>query len=225
MATLSPKEIAVCIAAADWGPAGNQQKVIKFLDTAIAVCKAESGGRTNAVSSTGDYGLWQINKQAHPDAFAEGDERLNDPFYNTTVAKDIWQAGQSGRDPWDAWTGTYKSGKHRAYLGSGARAYRYLQSLSERDFYLERNRISVKSGSGRVQLGELQEYADIPTDPLGKIGFWFKHGFDDFGDKLVTGAKSAGFFLLAIVLVILGVLFLLKDSAGRRVFDALKVIK
>ncbi|HWV44721.1 MAG TPA: transglycosylase SLT domain-containing protein, partial [Nitrospira sp.] len=112
---MTDNEIAVLISLNNWGPGpGNSAAAIKFLDTAIAICRAESGGNPNAVSNTGDYGLWQINKAAHPQYFppkAQGGY-IWDPLSNTYVAKTIYAAA-GGWSPWS----TYKNGSYKAHLG------------------------------------------------------------------------------------------------------------
>lgn len=49
-------------------------------DYAVAIAKCESGLRPWAKSRTGDHGLWQINKRAHPDISAK---QAYDPEWST----------------------------------------------------------------------------------------------------------------------------------------------
>jgi len=59
MTQLSPADVGMVVKDAGFSGSSAQQM------TAIAL--AESGGRTDAVSKTGDYGLFQINLASHPD--------------------------------------------------------------------------------------------------------------------------------------------------------------
>lgn len=104
---LSDRQIAG--AAAQAGFTGSD------LVTAVAVALAESGGNPRAVSSTGDYGLWQINR-VHAELLASGD-RFN-PADNARMAYRVWMdAGRSWR-PWVAYT----TGRHLAYVGRARKA-------------------------------------------------------------------------------------------------------
>jgi len=81
--------------------------------TAAAVALAESGGRTDAISPTGDYGPWQINRLAHPDLFRQ--YIWNDPsgLQNAKMAFSVWSAAGGSWSPWS----TYKSGRYKLFLG------------------------------------------------------------------------------------------------------------
>ncbi len=78
--------------------------------TAAAVAMAESRGRVNAISVTGDYGLWQINARAHPNYDRT---KLLEPAYNAAAMAAIAHSGRG----WANWT-TYRSGAYRQYLPS-----------------------------------------------------------------------------------------------------------
>lgn len=79
------------------------------LDVAAAVAMAESRGRTSAVSSTGDYGLWQINHRWHPTY--DTARLLSDPAYNASAMAAISKGGTD----WQPWT-TFKTGAYKAFL-------------------------------------------------------------------------------------------------------------
>lgn len=85
--------------------------------TAIAVAWAESHGDPNAVSSTGDYGVWQINLAAHKDLNLSG-EQLKNADINARAAYKIWQQAK-GFTPWT----TYKRGSHAVYMAQATIAY------------------------------------------------------------------------------------------------------
>lgn len=81
--------------------------------TAAAVALAESNGRTDAVSPTGDYGPWQINMRAHPALFQQ--YIWNDPTgaQNAKMAFIVWQQAGGSFSPWS----TYKSGRYKLFIG------------------------------------------------------------------------------------------------------------
>ena len=69
---------------------------------AAAIALAESGGHPREISSTNDWGLWQINAPSHPTMYTL------DPGRNTTAAIKISSNGRN----WSPWV-TYQTG---AYL-------------------------------------------------------------------------------------------------------------
>jgi len=79
------------------------------LEEGWAIVMRESGGRDDAISSTGDYGWFQFNRAAWRKAEWWDDRKLLDPRYNAQVA---WTVSQKGTTwyPWDI------DGKGR-YLG------------------------------------------------------------------------------------------------------------
>ncbi len=77
------------------------------LIVAIAVAGAESNYNATSVSPTGDYGLWQINKAAHPQMMTN----VFDPNQNARYAYQISAAGTN----WGAWS-AYKNGAYRSHL-------------------------------------------------------------------------------------------------------------
>lgn len=71
---------------------------------AVAVVLAESGGRTDAVSPSADYGLWQIN-QIHLRELGYTEQQLFDPNNNAWAAIQISGNGTNW-GPWcTAWIG------------------------------------------------------------------------------------------------------------------------
>lgn len=70
------------------------------VNTAIAICKAESGGRTNVVSATHDFGLMQIS-HVHKDMVNGQLTRLFDPSTNIRIAYSLYSA--NGWQPWSAY--------------------------------------------------------------------------------------------------------------------------
>ncbi|HEV8275292.1 MAG TPA: transglycosylase SLT domain-containing protein [Streptosporangiaceae bacterium] len=91
--------------------------------TAVAVARAESGGRPcahNPVPPDDSYGLWQINMlgQLGPDRRAALGLRSNRDLYDPAVnARAAFRISAGGRD-WSPWT-TFTRGTFRAFLGGG----------------------------------------------------------------------------------------------------------
>lgn len=70
-----------------------------FYAIATQVSLAESGGRSDAISPSGDYGYWQINRRWH-----FGDGIINDnnwQNFNVQVAE-MWKLSGGGHN-WAAW--------------------------------------------------------------------------------------------------------------------------
>lgn len=78
---------------------------------AAAIAMAESGGNPGAISSTGDYGLWQINARSWPQFDSR---RLLEPAYNARAMATIYKG--SGWTPW----ATYKNGRYRSFIPSSS---------------------------------------------------------------------------------------------------------
>src|SRR4051794_21086585 len=96
---LTPTEIGAVIASTAWG--FKEKDWTQFLDVAIAVCLAESGGKPANIggpnsNGTMDYGLWQINSIHAKEFSGNSDAGLNawdhrlEPVPNTLMAKKIY---------------------------------------------------------------------------------------------------------------------------------------
>lgn len=70
------------------------------LRIAWAIAMRESGGRANAISSTGDYGVFQFNRAAHSDQPWWNSAKMLDRDYNIMIAYEISQEGKTFY-PWD----------------------------------------------------------------------------------------------------------------------------
>lgn len=96
-----------------------------YADIAAAIALAESGGDTRSVSTTNDYGLWQINIDEHPE-YRDDPTSLFDPATNVRAAMAI----SSGGSNWRPWCTAYSDGacgsRGGVYLGAGAPFYGYL---------------------------------------------------------------------------------------------------
>ena len=72
----------------------------KGLKIAWAIAMRESGGRANAISSTGDYGVFQFNRAAHSGQPWWDTAKMLDRNYNIMIAYQISQGGRTFY-PWD----------------------------------------------------------------------------------------------------------------------------
>lgn len=86
------------------------------LVTAIAIALAESGGNSQAISRTGDYGIWQIHWASHQN-LGYSQQQLLIPATNAAAMVTISQNGTN----WNPWT-TYTTGAYKAYLGQAQNA-------------------------------------------------------------------------------------------------------
>ena len=81
--------------------------------TATAVCLAESGGIPDDISSTHDYGLWQIHASAWPElmtAKVMASGSWKDPAVNAGFAYHIYKI-----QGWKAWA-AYNNGRYKKFL-------------------------------------------------------------------------------------------------------------
>ena len=72
----------------------------KGLRIAWAIAMRESGGRANAISSTGDYGVFQFNRAAWGKQPWWNTTKMLDRDYNIMIAYNISQQGKTFY-PWD----------------------------------------------------------------------------------------------------------------------------
>lgn len=79
------------------------------VSTAVAICKAESGGNADALSTTCDRGLMQINC-VHADMVGGDLTKLYDPTTNIQIAYRIYSA-----HGWSAWS-TFNSQRYLAFF-------------------------------------------------------------------------------------------------------------
>jgi hypothetical protein len=210
MPTLTGEQIGVLIYAnKKWGPGGDAKTVVKFLDTAIAIALAESGGNTDAVSQTGDYGLYQINRAAHADLFAN--HTWNDPASNTDMARIVWENAGKSFSPWT----TYKTGAYKSHLGYGQKVYDKLEpmvhSKNTSGIQALLNTIPlVGPAAGAAAAGLGAAGVNIPT-PTGIAGI-VSGALSDLMTWLSTAFLSIGAALLAALLIVLGFWFLVSNT-------------
>lgn len=224
---LDPRQIGILIyECGTWGPGGSDARVVKFMDTAIAVAYGESGWNTRAKNASGATGLWQIMPELHAakvvqanaffrdDIWSEDeiklgfgknwvDKDLFDPLVNTKVANLIYdEAEAAGRDPWSPWEAyNKKTAKFRAGLGHGADVYGYLSVTLEHE--------------KAVALAELMGSV-IPGGVLIGAGSNVLETAQDWGDWIKANLVNAAYFILAVALLILGIVVIVSGTkAGK----------
>jgi hypothetical protein len=85
------------------------------LRIAWAIAMRESGGKANAISSTGDYGVFQFNRAAHSRQPWWNTSKMLERNYNIMIAFDMSQGGKTFY-PWDI----DGKGRHKGnYTSSG----------------------------------------------------------------------------------------------------------
>ena len=87
----------------------------KGLRIAWSIAMRESGGRANAISSTGDYGVFQFNRAAWSDQPWWNTHKLLTKHYNIMIAYKISQHGKTFY-PWDI----DGQGRHKGLYTSNA---------------------------------------------------------------------------------------------------------
>lgn len=212
MTVLDPRQIGILIFKnGTWGPGGSEKRVVKFLDIAIAVAYGESGWNTSAVNhSSGATGLYQIMPTVHADKINGRD--LTDPVVNVDVAARIYdEAEKAGKDPWSPWEAyTSKSPKYKAGLGHGQDVYDYLSLISEQEL-----------GAAYADLlGSV-----IPGGVAISAGSNALETAKDWGNWLQNNLVGIGIFVVALVLLILGVVVILAGSKVGKVASNVIPIK
>lgn len=175
MATLDAQDLAVLVAESGWFD--NDSNASKNIDTAVAIALAESGGKTDAVSSTGDYGLWQINKKAHPGLFSLGDWK--DPKVNAQMAASVYRAAGNSFKPWV----TYNSGAYKSHTGN----------IIPRSDAPNSARADLGNAADKVVVGP----AKVVAGALGDVMKWITKGFVTIGAFIAAlSLLSFGIWLL-----------------------------
>jgi hypothetical protein len=251
MTILSPNEIAFAIywcgakfgpsmaPPATQGPGGQivthipkpgspeRTKLENWLDTAIAICLAESGGNPDVKNpNSSATGLWQIMVSVHgPEIkFAQAywaSNRANgkvppitDPLVNTNVAAQIYQA--SG---WNAWV-TFIDGSYKKHLGHGKAAYAFLTNKDNLKRERQRFLQNMKDDTALSQY--VQDLAG------GLTGAGIRNPIDSAISKILafiaTLGIPVGLFILGIILLGFGIWTIVSHTpAGRSVKTAVKV--
>lgn len=247
---LSPNEIAAQIywSGAAFGPAGmtgfgvtatqhkgkiiqtvpkpgspERTKIENWLDTAIAVCLAESGGDTLAKNSSSTAtGLWQILVSAHggeiSDAIKYWETNLADgkvltiydPRVNTMAAALVYQKSGSKFTPWQAYT----SGSYKHHTGHGKAAYKFI--TSKKNLELTRKNFIDNLKNDQATVGLLSDLTK------GLTGGGITASLPDWLKSVLAFAASAGItvgiFLLALVLVLVGLWVMVSHTKAGKSF-------
>ena len=133
----------------------------------VAIALAESSGQCFAVSSAGDYGLWQINYKAHGDLFntySPGNLGWADPVNNISMAVQVYLQANKSFHPWT----TYITGAYAPFLPRAANAVNIVNTDSgyqkaTEDFHTLTTEITNAAG-GEVQIGG-QNAVNPPPGP------------------------------------------------------------
>ena len=159
---------------------------------AVAVALAENGGRTQTVSRTNDVGVWQINMPAHQPAHPDWTASwLKDPVHNGEAAIIVSGGGTN----WRPWT-TYRRGLDRPFRARARAAV--AEPANSSGFG-----VTVPGGFG-ASVGP--DGVDVQLGPLDALG--------QLGDELLKAEtwKRLGLVLGGVLLVLLGVAFIARDT-------------
>lgn len=206
-------------------------RVENWLDVAIAICLAESGGDTHAQNpSSSASGLWQIMVSAHGKEINDGQvywannradgktPTVFDPLVNTYVAARVYQNAGNAWTPWEA----YNSGGYKKYLGHGKDAYSHLTSKK----FLKGVRKSfidnMKTDTAFINLTKDLAHGLNPFDVGGKDWGGFMNGIFDF---LRKAGVTVGIFLLGLVVILIGLWAIIsKTQTGKSIKSAAKAV-
>lgn len=186
------------------------------LITAVAIAKAESGLRTDAMGDTSiqtpkwgpSVGLWQIRslKTQRGTGGARDADALLNPLHNARSAFSISGGGIN----WFPWT-VYKTGAYKAHIPAVKAAF-------ERS-HLNAPGVVTEIVEGAIEgaKGGAETVKDIALGPSDLIGKVLKPG-KGTGNIFVRGGMIVGGAALALVGVIL---FALQTGAGKAAITAL----
>ncbi|HEY6020471.1 MAG TPA: transglycosylase SLT domain-containing protein [Candidatus Paceibacterota bacterium] len=205
-------------------------KIEHWLDIAIAVCLAESGGDTLAknASSTAS-GLWQVMVSVHAkeirDAQIQWESQLSngknltvfDPRVNTTAAGFIWQKAGNSWSPWEAYT----SGAYKSHLGHGKDAYAFMTS---KDNLQKMRQHFIKQFQEEQNAASIIAATLTPFSAIGGIEANTPQWVKSILSFLAQSGLVVGIFLLGLILIGLGLWTAIrKTPAGKTVKSAVKV--
>lgn len=261
MAVLTPNQIAVLIYwVGEFGPQSALQtptyidnqghtqvqipkpgspartRVEKWLDVAIAICLAESGGDTQAKNASGASGLWQIMIPLHQDlvnkasTVVEGwdkDSAANpgSPFEGNHLGVTPQQGGAT-YTVWDArvntyaaaevyraagfkWTPwqTYTDGSYKKHLGHGKAAYAFLTNPS-----------NIEHSKKQIDAIIAQDHVIGGIGPIS-LPSWLTGVFS----WLAQAGITVGVFIIGAIVVIIGMWVVIsKSSSGRTIKKSVK---
>lgn len=163
--------------------------------TAVAVALAESSGRLDAVSVTGDYGLWQINERMHPEMFRDGGGFGDGQWWgqwNAQMAFKVWKDAGSRWTPWVAFnSGAYKLFLPRAQAAAGNPS---ITGIGPTDKAGYREVIAIPSA-----LNEIGNAVKGVSQAFNKAGQWI--GNRDNWIRVAQVAVGGGLLVMALNIV------------------------
>jgi len=189
---------------------------VEWLDNAIAIVLAESGGNPDAKNTKSSAsGLWQIMASVHKAQIdfaikAVGSESGNnsltvfDPRVNTMVAGQVYQGAGNKWTPWQA----YNTGDYRKFKGHGSKVWDHLNSPANITAGIDKFKDSIDSQLHSANL--------IPLGVAGDVANRVSNAMPSWISPLLAFVKQAGLpigvFLLALVLIVLGIVFLIAGT-------------
>lgn len=203
--------------------------VVEWLDTAIAICLAESQGNPDAKNSgSSASGLWQVMVSVHGDKIADGirwietetgDDNLTifDARVNTFVAGRIYAAAGNKWTPWEA----YNTGAYKQYKGRGDKAFDWLNSPRHIKAGIDALKEEQALGKSTAQLGG----ALMPL--AGGAGAVSNSALVTTVLKFLReGSVTIGVFLIGLVALALGVAFVVSAAKpAKRIVKANPIVK
>ena len=159
------------------------------LNMAVEVAMLESSGNPRALNSVPCYGLWQINMRGDMGTSRRkalgiaSNDRLFDPAVNAKAAKLIYD--QAGKS-WSPWTTARRA---KANLGSAA--------------------VGPDSSSSDASSDDAGSDASASITSVNPLN----RAIDQFTEKFRLAALTYLVFLVALVLLILGVVILNRNTA------------
>lgn len=197
--------VATCIEAA--GFRGDQAMLLM-----LQVAWAESAWNFTAVSNTGDYGLFQINKRAWGKLFETHDWK--NPLQNAQMARKVYD--QQGIKAWSTFNnGSYKRGRNVS-----------LKALEEYKILREEHRLQIleayKAGTPTTRalgfagtvatttgVGVIKEVGDqVTPDNLSGV----LSSISGLGTSFQNIANNTLAVVIAVVLLVLGVVILVRSK-------------
>lgn len=180
-----------------------KRAAIAFFDTALAVCKAESGFNPKADNpSSSAIGLWQIMQSVHKDMIAHEIDRwssefgkpvdITNPVVNTACAQRLF--AERSWQPWEV----YNNGTYRRHLGMGAKGYARAVQYATDPARLNALKDEFATGRalGAAIGGALMPVSGVVNDPDGWIGQALS--------GIASFAAPVGVFILGALLLLVG---------------------
>lgn len=204
-------------------------KIENWLDTAIAVCLAESGGNTTAKNpASSASGLWQIMVSVHGPEISKAVAQISawdkegasaptganppkgsldiwDPRVNTYTAAEVYRAANFSWSPWS----TYTSGDYKKFKGHGKEAYAFLT-----------NPAHITAAQKHIMDVTKNDHVIGGLGPIS-VPSWLQPIFDWAAKAGIT----IGVFLLGLIVLLLGLwVAIRKTPAGKTMKTAVAAV-